>query len=151
MSIAAIPREFLIQESKFKTADETKQYADWLAGQAKGGADFVGLVKQYGMGDSKLRDGEGLGEKRGEVQPKELEATVFSFTKVGEVSKPVPTAVGYHIVKVIERDVAGMKPFDEKVQTECRNKLAGQIQKQEVERLTDELWRKYRPQVIGLP
>ena len=137
--------------SRFKTTDEAKQYADWLSGQAKGGADFAGLVKQYGMGDSKLRDGEGLGEKRGEIQPKELEATVFSLTKAGEVSKAIPAAVGYHIVKVIERDVAGMRPFDEKVQTECRNKLAGQIQKQEFERLTDELWRKYRPQVIGVP
>lgn len=140
-----------VLSSRFKTPDEAKQYADWLAGQARGGADFVGLVKQYGMGDSKLRDGEGLGEKRGEIQPKELEGPVFALTKAGDVSNPIPTQAGYHIVKVLERDVAGMRPFDEKVQTECRNKLGGQIQKQEVERLTDDLWRKYRPQVMGVP
>ena len=139
-----------VLNSRFKTPAEAKQYADWLATQASTGADFVGLVKQYGMGDGKLRDGEGLGEKRGEIQPKELETSIFSLTKAGDVSKPIPTAVGYHIVKVIERDVAGLRPFDEKVQTECRNKLSGQIQKQEVERLTDELWRKYRPQVMGV-
>ncbi|MFO0938540.1 MAG: peptidyl-prolyl cis-trans isomerase [Gemmataceae bacterium] len=137
--------------SRFKTPGEAKQYADWLSGQAAGGADFVGLVKQYGMGDSKLRDGEGIGEKRGEIQPKELETAVFALTKEGEVSKPIPVATGYHILKCVERDVAGLRPFDEKVQTECRNKMAGVIQKQEVDRLTDELWRKYRPQIIGVP
>jgi peptidyl-prolyl cis-trans isomerase SurA len=136
---------------RFKSADEAKQYADWLAGQARGGADFVGLVKQYGMGDGKLRDGEGLGEKRGEIQPKELEETVFSLKSAGQVSAPVPTPAGYHVVKVVERDVAGVKPFDEAVQQDCRNKLGAQIQKQEVERLTNDLWRKYVPQVIGVP
>jgi len=136
--------------SRFKTPDEAKQYAEWLAGQARNGADFVGLVKQYGMGDGKLRDGEGIGEKKGEIMPKELEPAIFAMTKADQVSNPIPTQAGYHIVKLIERDVAGLRPFDEKVQSECRAKIGGVIQKQEVERLTDELWRKYRPQVVGV-
>jgi peptidyl-prolyl cis-trans isomerase SurA len=140
-----------VLSSRFKSADEAKQYAEWLAGQARNGADFVGLVKQYGMGDGKLRDGEGIGEKKGEIQPKELEPAIFAMTKAGDVSNPIPTPVGYHIVKLIERDVAGLRPFDEKVQTECRAKIGGVIQKQEVDRLTDELWRKDRPQVVGVP
>jgi hypothetical protein len=35
------------------------------------------------------------------------------------------------------------------VQVECRNKLAMQIQKVEIERMMDEYWRKYRPKVVG--
>jgi peptidyl-prolyl cis-trans isomerase SurA len=137
--------------SRFKTPEEARQYADWIADEATRGVDFVELVKQYGMGDSSLRGGEGIGEKRGEIQPKELEEPIFALRKAGQVSRPIPTVAGYHVVKVVERDVAGMKPFDEKVQAECRARLSARIQKQEVDRLTDDLWRKYRPQVFELP
>jgi hypothetical protein len=136
--------------SRFKTVDDARQYADWIAAEAAKGADFVELVKQYGMGDSTLRNGEGIGEKPGEIQPPDLEATIFAMKKAGQVSAPVPTAAGFHIVKIVERDVAGLKPFDEKVQFECKAKLAAKVQKQEVDRLTDELWRKYRPQIFDV-
>ena len=40
-----------------------------------------------------------------------------------QVSGLVETPGGYHIVKVVERDVAGVKPFDDKVQDEIRKKI----------------------------
>jgi peptidyl-prolyl cis-trans isomerase SurA len=155
----ANPQDFKVQDrakwmyitvltSRFKTADEAKQYANWLSEQAAKGVDFNELVKKYGMGDSALRGGEGIGEKIGDIRPQELEATIFSMTKAGQVSQPVSVPVGYHVVKLLERDLAGVKPFDEKVQSECRGRLAAQIQKKEIERLTEDLVRKYRPRVL---
>jgi peptidyl-prolyl cis-trans isomerase SurA len=131
----------------FPTADEARKYADGVWRQATAGADFAGLVKKYGRGDSNLRDGEGVGQKRGEVQPPEMEGVIFGMD-AGQLSPLLQTATGYHIVKVTEREKAGVKPFDQKVQIDIREKLGRQVQKQEHEKLMDELWRKYRPKVV---
>lgn len=143
--------QLTVLTQRFKTPTEARQYADWLVAQARKGEDFVGLVKKYGMGDSMLREGEGIGQKPGEITPKELEPAVFALRTAGEISDPIPTTVGYHIIKVVERDVAGLRPFDEKVQLECRTKLVAQMEKKEREKMGDDLWRKYRPQVFDVP
>jgi parvulin-like peptidyl-prolyl isomerase len=57
-------------------------------------------------------------------------------------------ALGYHVVKVVERQTAGLRPFDEKVQGECRQKAAAKVVIREKEKLIDELWRKYKPTVV---
>jgi len=132
---------------KFLTVEEAKAHAEGLLAQAKGGADFVELSKKYDQGDSGLRGGEGTGRKKGEIDPKELEATLFAM-KPGQVSDLIPVTTGYHIVKLVERQTAGQRPFDEKVQGESRQKAAAKIVMREKEKLIDELWRKYKPTVV---
>ncbi len=134
----------------FATPEACRQTAADLAKQARGGVDFVGLVKQHGHGDSKLRDGEGVGAKRGEVRPAELEAAVFGLA-AGQVSDPLPTATGYHVVKVLEREQAGRKPFDAAVQSGIRKKLLDQFREGEVQKLIDDLWRKTTVEFVGVP
>jgi peptidyl-prolyl cis-trans isomerase SurA len=154
----ANPKEFATEDrvkwldlfvafNRFASLAEAKQYADGVWREATAGVDFVALVKQYGQGDSNLRDGDGIGQKRGEIVPPELEPVVFEMD-AGQVSPLLQTATGYHIVKVVEREKAGVKPFDQQVQIEIRERLGRQVQKQEYERLMDELWRKYRPKVV---
>lgn len=118
-----------------------RQKADQLLKAVQGGADVAKLAAEHGHGDSALRNGEGSGTKRGEILPRELEATVFGL-KAGQVSGLVATATGYHIVKVTERDVAGVRPFDAKVQADVRNKLTDQLLKQERDRVVEDLWRR---------
>jgi parvulin-like peptidyl-prolyl isomerase len=130
-----------VSHSRFDTPAQAKQYAEKLFKQALGGADFAAIIKQSGHGDSPLRDGVGIGEKRGEIQPAELEAVVFE-TKAGNISGVTATETGYHIVKVTERQVAGVRPFDEKVQNEIRYKLMDNSAKAEREKLVADLWRK---------
>jgi hypothetical protein len=140
--------DLFVPYTLFPSQDEARKYADGVWRQASTGADFAALVKKYGRGDSNLRDGEGVGQKRGEVQPAEMENVIFGMD-AGQVSPLLQTATGFHIVKVTERDKAGVKPFDQKVQLDIREKLGHQVQKQEHEKLMDELWRKYRPKVIA--
>jgi len=133
----------------FETTVAARQYTDNLVKQARGNVDFPQLVKDYGHGDSKLRGGEGIGSKRGEIQPKEVEPTVFSL-KAGEFSEAVATETGFHVVKVLEREVAGVRPFDDRTQIYIRGKLAAMIQKTEYEKLIEDLWRKTTVKVIDV-
>jgi peptidyl-prolyl cis-trans isomerase SurA len=153
------PKEFAVEDrvkwqdlfvsfGRFPTREAAKAYADVAWQKANNGENFVELVKQFGQGDSNLRGGDGIGEKAGEINPPELEPLILKMD-VGQVSPLLQTATGYHIVRIVERDRAGTKPFDQKVQVECRNKIAMQIQKVEIERMMDEYWRKYRPKVVG--
>ncbi|HEY2784610.1 MAG TPA: peptidylprolyl isomerase, partial [Fimbriiglobus sp.] len=139
--------DLFINVRRFLTPEEARVHAEGLLAKAKGGTDFVALAKAYDQGDSNLRGGEGIGQKKGEIKPSELEPKLFAM-KVGQVSDLIPVATGYHIVKVVERAEAGQRPFDEKVQAECRAKVTAKIVTREKENLIDELWRKYQPAVV---
>lgn len=134
-------QHLFVATSQFDSAAAAKARAEELFNTARRGGDFVQLVKEHGHGDSKLREGAGVGEKRGEIQPPELEKVVWEI-KPGNFSGVIPSENGFHVVKVVERDVAGTRPLDEKMQTEIRNKLTDHAMKVEREKLTAQLWRQ---------
>ena len=136
-----------VSNSRFNNPADARKYADWLAEQVKGGFDFAALAKKFGHGDSALRDGAGLGSKRGEFHPAELEETILAL-KAGESSGVIPSANGFHIVKVVEREVAGVKPLDEKMQTAIKNVMLDQSTKVERDKFVAELWRKHTVTVV---
>jgi parvulin-like peptidyl-prolyl isomerase len=135
-------QHLFVSTSRFATPADAKLYADWLQKSVKEGRDVAALAKQYGHGDSALRNGEGIGEKAGEIRPAELEAPLFAL-KAGQVSELIPDANGFHILKVLERDFAGIKPLDDKLQQTIRAKLTDRAMKAERERIVTELWRKH--------
>jgi peptidyl-prolyl cis-trans isomerase SurA len=139
--------DLFVSFANFKTADEARAHATKAWKEAMAGGDFATLVKKYGQGDSNLRGGEGIGSKPGEIQPAEFEPVLFDMA-AGQVSPLLQTATGYHIVKVIEREKAGLVPFDEKIQTAIRMKLSITVQDQERSRIVEDLWRRHRPKVV---
>ncbi|OWK46538.1 Peptidyl-prolyl cis-trans isomerase PpiD [Fimbriiglobus ruber] len=139
--------DLFVSVHRFNNADDARKYADWLAKQAKDGTDFVELVKKFGFGDSKLRDGEGIGNQRGQISPPQLEPIVFATT-AGQISDLVPTPNGFHIVKVVDRQVAGVRPLDKKLQDEIRARIATQLNKAEYDKLIEELWRRTTVKVV---
>lgn len=134
-------QHLFVATSRFNTADEARKRAEQLLAAARGGTDFVQLVKEHGHGDSVLREGAGVGEKRGEIQPPELEKVIWDV-KPGNFSGVLPSENGFHVVRVLERQVAGTRTLDEKLQTEIRNKLYDQGFKIELDKLTAQLWRQ---------
>ncbi|MBZ5601570.1 MAG: peptidyl-prolyl cis-trans isomerase, partial [Acidobacteriia bacterium] len=80
--------------------------------QVKGGGNFAEIAKKSSEDTGSAEKGGDLGwVVRGQMLP-EFEKAVFSL-KPGEIGDLVTTSVGYHIVQVLEREPARVKPFDE--------------------------------------
>jgi len=73
-----------------------------LKKQADSGADFAALAKSHSSCPSS-RDGGSLGTfSKGDMVP-EFDTVVFGALPVGQVSDPVKTQFGYHLIKVEKR------------------------------------------------
>jgi peptidyl-prolyl cis-trans isomerase D len=103
-----------------------KSKADDILKQLKGGADFADLAKK----DS---DDKGSGEKggdldwivKGQMVP-EFDSAAFAL-KPNELSPVVTSNFGYHIIQVLAKEPARVKPFDE-----VKAELADELKKQDV-------------------
>jgi len=83
-----------------------------LLKQLKGGADFAALAKQHSEDPGSAAKGGDLDwVTRGQMVP-EFEKTAFSL-KPKEISDVVKTQYGFHIVQVLEKQDARLKPFEE--------------------------------------
>jgi parvulin-like peptidyl-prolyl isomerase len=135
-------QHLFVSFSKHPNAQAAYTHAEGLRQKAASGTDLALLSKQFDDGTAGRAGGFGTGEKRGdEFLPLDIEATVWAL-KPGQLSGLVQTATGYHIIKVVERDYAGVMPFDSKVQGKIRDKLNDAIFDAEAKKMVDELWRK---------
>ena len=134
-------QDIFIDAGKFPNGDAARQFAEKLIAKARAGDDFLKLVSQYDNGDSSYRNGEGYGHRRGEIKPADAEPLLFKMQD-GEIGPLVELASGFHIVRLVKREHAGLKPFDEKSQTAIRNKLQMEAYEREYKRVLAELKRR---------
>ncbi len=81
------------------TEDEARN----ILAQLQGGADFVTLAAQYSLDPSTQSSGGDLGFfPRGTLVVPEVENAAFGLA-AGQISDVIASAMGYHIVQVIER------------------------------------------------
>jgi peptidyl-prolyl cis-trans isomerase D len=85
------------------------------------GEDFAALAKQVSEGPSSVRGGDLDWFSRGRMV-KTFEDAAFALSP-GEVSEPVRTPFGWHLIKVEERREEENVPFEE-VADDIRNRLA---------------------------
>ena len=92
--------------------DEIKKKAEDILKQVKKGAKFDELAKKYSEDPGSKEKGGDLGWLvQGQTVP-EFEKAAFSL-QPGAVSDLVKTQYGFHIIKVLEKETAHTKPFDE--------------------------------------
>ncbi|MFL6621372.1 MAG: SurA N-terminal domain-containing protein [Sulfurifustis sp.] len=120
-------------------ADKTaRARAEALAKELRGGANFAAVAKkQSDDKDSAARGGD-LGDLVAGTLPPELDAAVRAL-KPGEVSAPVHTQYGYHIVKLTSYQPEQRKSFES-----VRAQLLDQLRKRKGEERFYELAERFR-------
>jgi peptidyl-prolyl cis-trans isomerase D len=92
--------------------EEVKKKAEDVLMQVKKGGKFEDLAKKYSEDPgSKDKGGDLSWITQGQTVP-EFEKTAFSLGP-GQVSDLVKTQYGFHIIKVLEKETAHTKPFEE--------------------------------------
>jgi peptidyl-prolyl cis-trans isomerase D len=92
--------------------EEIKKKAEDVLKQVKKGGKFEDLAKKYSEDPgSKDKGGDLTWITQGQTVP-EFEKTAFSLP-AGQVSDLVKTQYGFHIIKVLEKETAHTKPFEE--------------------------------------
>ena len=92
-------------------AEEVRKKAEDVLKKAKGGAKFADLAKQYSEDTTKDKGGDLDWIVRGQTVP-EFEQAAFSLP-IGSISDLVKTQYGFHIIKVLDRQMARTQTLDE--------------------------------------
>src|SRR5580698_5917102 len=117
---------------------EIKKKADDILAQAKKkGANFEDLAKKYSEDPgSKAKDGDLGWLVQGQTVP-EFEKAAFSMNK-GEISDLIKTQYGFHIIKVLDKETAHTKTFDEVKDSLRPNYLLNKVD-QEAAKVADQI------------
>jgi peptidyl-prolyl cis-trans isomerase D len=92
--------------------EEIKKKAEDVLKQAKKGAKFEDLAKKYSEDPGTKDKGGDLGWIVQKQTVPEFEKTAFSLNP-GQISDLVKTQYGFHIIKIMEKETAHTKPFEE--------------------------------------
>ncbi|MHB8741537.1 MAG: SurA N-terminal domain-containing protein [Sulfuricaulis sp.] len=116
-----------------------------IAKLARAGADFAMLAKKYSADSATAAHGGDLGEIHHGELPKEVEAAVYAL-KPGEISKPVRSAYGYHLVKLTAYTPSKQKSF-----VQVRKDLVELLRRRKGEDNFTDLSEKFRDLVYEQP
>ncbi|WP_068116095.1 peptidylprolyl isomerase [Tropicimonas marinistellae] len=114
---------------------ETEEAAQEIKSELDGGADFATLAKEKSTGPSGPNGGELGWFGKGMMVP-EFEAAVMAL-EPGQVSDPVQTQFGWHVVVLNDTRVAEAPTIDE-----VRDELAAEIENKVVAETLDEVLSK---------
>ncbi len=118
-------------EAEVKKAEKS---AGDIAAKIRGGEDFIEAAKKYGQDPSAAQGGD-LGFFTREQMVKPFADAAFSLA-AGELSAPVRTQFGFHLIKVEEKQAAKQRTLDE-VKDELRAALAVEAATEALQAKTD--------------
>ncbi len=109
-----------------------------IEAKLKKGADFAKLAEEYSDDPGSKQKGGELGAfTKGRMVP-EFEKVAFSLKK-GEISGPVKTNFGYHIIQVTDKSPASQQSFEE-----AKNGLQQKMLREKQQKYMDELMAKLK-------
>jgi foldase protein PrsA len=115
-----------------------KDLADQLYNQLKAdGADWAGIAKRYSTDPGSKNKGGRYTATKGQVVP-EFEKAVWSL-KTNEVSKPVKTQYGYHIIQALEPIKKGTTTPFPQVKEAIRQQLIQDKKNKEMETWVEDM------------
>ena len=97
-----LARHILVQESEIRTENQTELLINDISERLKNGEDFKQLARQFSEDPGSKMDGGELGwSKDGDYDP--VFERVLNSTAIGEVSAPLKSAFGWHVIEVLNR------------------------------------------------
>ncbi len=108
--------------------------------RARGGEDFAALAREFSDDFATKQSGGDTGFFRRGQMAAAFEETAFALER-GEISGPVETAFGVHIIRLEERQESQLLPLDEirdQLRDHIRNEKSEQAVNDEIERLRAE-------------
>ncbi len=126
---------------------KTKKEADEIEKELKNGADFAKLAEEKSIDPSAKKNKGDLGFiYRGQTVP-EFEKQAFSM-EPGDISPPIKTQYGYHIIKVLEKSPKTVKSFDE-VKDQIELELKREKALKELDKIKAELKKKAKIEIYA--
>jgi parvulin-like peptidyl-prolyl isomerase len=117
---------------------KTEQEAKDIQVKIAKGEDFAQLAKQYSIDPAAKTSGGDIGyHPKGTLIP-QFEEAAFKLTKVGQVTPPVKTQLGYHLIKLEGVREGSYVPFAE-VKDFIRQKLGQEKQTEVLKKYIDDL------------
>ncbi len=127
---------FIKLSPNLPTIEHAKRFGEELINKCRTPEEFNKLMV-YNEGVNK-HNGEGLGNLRGQIHPRELEEALFKLHQ-GEIGPVMPLTTGVHLIRVTKREYAGQKPLDYHVQKAIRKKLESDMADREYRCMVREL------------
>jgi len=109
--------------------DAARQKITEISEKIKAGSSFEALAKEYSQDPGSAEEGGDLGYIDHGIMDKAFEDAVFSLQQ-DEVSEPVRSEFGYHLIKM-----TGIKGSDIKTFSEVRGEIETEFRSSEVDRL----------------
>jgi len=139
---------FIPTSKNLPTVEDAKRFAEGLLSKCRTAEQFNQLMV-YNEGDSKLRGGEGLGQRlghrrengeweSGDIRPLELDEPLSKLGE-GQIGPVIPFSTGVHLIRVTKREYKGQLPLNDQVQKQIRKKLESQLADREYRRIVREL------------
>lgn len=119
---------------------EDEETAKKVLAELEEGKDFAAVAEEHSSCPSKSRGGDLGFFTKGRMVP-EFEEAAFAMEE-GQISEPVQTQFGYHIIKVTGRQAAGEKAYDE-VSAQIQQQLVAQKQQEVYMNKVNELKEKF--------
>jgi parvulin-like peptidyl-prolyl isomerase len=120
---------------------QKKALADQLYSQLKSGGNFAALAKKYSKDPGSAANGGKLTVSKGQTVP-EFDKTTFQL-KTGQLSQPIKTQYGYHIIQALSAIKPATKTPLAKVKATIRQLLSKQQKDEAMTKWVADIKKKY--------
>ena len=114
----------LLKVDENRSSEEAMELMATLQGRISSGEDFAALASEVSEDEGSAKDGGSLGLAARGVYVSEFEEALYSLSE-GEVSEPVKTEYGYHLIK-LERVVSSGAPELDEVRDSLMQRIVDQ-------------------------
>lgn len=127
----------LVEVNDQRSVDSAVALATSINEKLAAGADFAALAKEFSDDPGSANIGGNLGLTKGDSFPTAFEQALAAL-QVAEVSAPVETEAGIHVIKLISERKPSVPSFDD-AKSEITQRLQSQVARPKLARAVEEL------------